>query len=405
MQNETPEPIKNHKLGRREFLASTAAAYVLTNASLVRGSTANSKIELGLIGCGVRGKWIAKLFEQHGNYKFVSGADYFQDRVDEFGDQFEVDKSKRYTTLSGYKKLLNDELDAVVIESPPYCHPEQAEAAVKAGKHVFLAKPIAIDVPGCKTVEESAKAARDRKQVFLIDFQTRTDPHYIDYINRVHKGEIGKLMGGDSWYLWAYEVKCPTEKPEDRLRHWYAFLDLSGDFIVEQNIHTIDVAAWIMNHHPTAATGRGGRYTREHGNIWDSFQVLYDFPEASINFTGMQCAPGAPDWVRCRVFGTKGLIDTDYFGEVFLKKGKDQEDKEGVKMDELYTKGAVANIKEFQRCIEEKDYAQKTVKPSVESNLAAILGREAAYARTTMTWDELLKANKKIPLKTEGLKM
>ncbi len=149
---------------------------------LVRGTAANSKISLGLVGCGQRGTWLADLFLKNGNYQLLAGADYFQDRVDAFGEKFSIPAERRYTGLACYKKLLDGKVDAVVIESPPYFHPEQAAAGVDAGAHVFLAKPIAVDVPGCKSVEESGKKATDKKLCFLVDFQTRTDPFYQEAI-------------------------------------------------------------------------------------------------------------------------------------------------------------------------------------------------------------------------------
>ncbi|UCC22765.1 MAG: Gfo/Idh/MocA family oxidoreductase [Planctomycetota bacterium] len=138
------------KISRRNFIAGAAAtSFVLMKPSLVRGTQANSKIKLGIIGCGMRGKWITDLFQKHGGYEIFAAADYFQDRVDELGEQFGVDKSRRYATLSGYKKLLDSGVDAVAIESPPYFHPEQAADAVDAGVHAMVAKPAAVDVPGC----------------------------------------------------------------------------------------------------------------------------------------------------------------------------------------------------------------------------------------------------------------
>ncbi|MBI1983765.1 MAG: Gfo/Idh/MocA family oxidoreductase, partial [Acidobacteria bacterium] len=147
------------RFGRRRFLAGTgaAASFTILKPRLVRSTAANSKIALGMIGCGQRGAWIADLFLKHGGYQMVAGADYFQDRVDAFGEKFNVENARRYTGLSCYKKLLDEKVDAVAIESPPYFHPEQAAAAVDAGAHVFLAKPIAVDVPGCRSVEDCGR--------------------------------------------------------------------------------------------------------------------------------------------------------------------------------------------------------------------------------------------------------
>ena len=187
---------KSKTLGRRDFLASAAAAAAVTvvRPSAVRGSQANSALALGAIGCGGRGTWIAELFQKHGKYRYVACADYFQDRADAFGKKYEIPAAARFTTLSAYKRLLEQKLDAVVIETPPYFHPEHAAAAVDAGKHVFTAKPIAIDVPGCLTIGESGQKAREKKLVFLVDFQTRANAAFRETARRVHAGQIGRIV-------------------------------------------------------------------------------------------------------------------------------------------------------------------------------------------------------------------
>jgi hypothetical protein len=149
---------------RRKFLASAGAAAVgltILKPELVGGAEANSKLDLGVIGCGGRGAWIAELFAKNGHYNLVALADYFQDRVDATGEKLNVPPAKRFTALSGYKQLLAEKLDAVAIESPPYFHPEQAAAAVEAGKHVYVAKPLAVDVPGCQSIAASGRQATE----------------------------------------------------------------------------------------------------------------------------------------------------------------------------------------------------------------------------------------------------
>jgi predicted dehydrogenase len=192
---------------RRDFLAGTGAAtFSLVTPAMARGSRANSVIRLGMIGCGGRGSWIANLFARTGQYQFVACADYFADRANALGERFKIESSHRFTTLSGYKHLLELDLDAVVIESPPYFHPEQAEAAVEAGKHVYLAKPMAVDVPGCATIARAGKRATAKKLVFLIDFQTRADEIYVETLRRVHQGAIGQLVSAVATYPWAGTV-------------------------------------------------------------------------------------------------------------------------------------------------------------------------------------------------------
>jgi len=392
------------KLGRRAFLAGAAATtFTLMKPRSLRGTEANSAIELGLMGCGGRGTWIARLFKSSGKYRFVACADYFADRVGAFGNRFQVAKERRYATLSGYGRLLESKLDAVAIETPPYFHPEQAAAAVDAGKHVFLAKPVAIDVPGCLSIAASGRKATARKQVFLVDFQTRADKLYREAVRRVHGGDIGKLVCGEAHYPWQGGGSgTDSSNPEERLRQWYCTLALSGDVIVEQDIHTLDVATWFINADPVRAFGTGGRAIRRYGNIWDHFSVTYWFPRDFIlTFTSVKMIPGVKDEIRCRVFGSEGMVHSDYFGDVYIRGNKPYE---GGSTGNLYTTGAATNIEDFHRFITQGDYVNATVAPSVRSNLTSVLGRAAAYSGKTVTWDEMIRAGVKLEPDLTGLK-
>jgi predicted dehydrogenase len=392
------------RVGRREFLAAaTAGTFTIMKPSLVRGAQANSTIELGMIGCGGRGNWIAKLFLDNGKYRFVACSDYFQDRVDGFGGKYQVGADRRYATLSGHKRLLESKLDAVVIESPPYFHPEQAAAAVEAGKHVYTAKPIAVDVPGCLSIAESGKKATARKQVFLVDFQTRANEFYREAARRVHAGEIGKIVCAEAHYPWAGSGSgTASDSPEDRLRNWYCTLAYSGDCIVEQDIHALDVATWFLNADPVRAYGAGGRTLRKFGNIWDHFSVIYWFPgDVILTFSSVKMIPGNKDEIRCRVFGSEGMAATDYYTEVRIVGKKPYE---GGNVGNLYASGAETNIEAFHRAVTQGDCSNATVAPSVRSNLTSVLGREAAYAGKVVTWDEIVRANVKLEPEMKGLK-
>ena len=262
---------------RRRFIAGTGAsvlAFTVLKPGLVRGAEANSKIDIGLIGCGGRGKWIADLFQKNGGYNLVAVADYFQDHADEAGAKFNVPAANRYTGLSGYRKLLEQKLDAVVIESPPYFHPEQAAAGIDAGKHVYLAKPIAVDVPGCLTVAESGKKATAKKLCFQVDFQTRANKLYQEAVKAVHDGEIGKIVSveanyqcGATWGSMDQLLRKDPKNPEVRLRAWGVDRLLSGDIITEQNIHALDVACWMLDAEPVRAYGTGGRKRESSGRL------------------------------------------------------------------------------------------------------------------------------------------
>lgn len=397
-------------LSRRQFLAGSSAAFSVTlmRPGLVSGAQVNSKIAIGVIGCGSRGTWIADLFVQHGGYQVVAAADYFQDQVDAFGERFRLDSARRYTGLSGYKKVLDSKVDAVVIESPPYFHPEQAAAAVDEGLHVYIAKPVAVDVPGCQSIAASGERAASNKRCFLVDFQTRTEPLYQEAVKRAQSGDIGRLICGEASYFagspWVKQIEYLRTNPQDperRLRAWGVDRVLSGDVITEQNIHSIDVATWILDQHPLRATGTGGLSSRTEGTCWDHFSVIFNFPnDVLVTFCSKQFGTGYND-ILCRVYGTEGDAETHYSGEVRIQ-GKSP--YPGGKCPALYRDGAVRNIATFYENVTKGDFSNGTVVPSVRSNLTTILGRTASYKGSEVTWDEMMKAGEKWELKTEGLK-
>jgi len=393
------------RLPRRAFLATaaTATTFTLLKPATVFGAPANSVLEIGLIGCGGRGSWIANLFAETGLYRLVACADYFQDRVDAVGEKFKIDPARRHAGLAGYQRLLDGKLDAVVIETPPYFHPQQAADAVEAGKHVFVAKPIAVDVPGCLTIADAGKRATAKKLVFLVDFQTRANELYREALRRVRKGDLGQIVLGEAHYPWAGGGRgAPPATAEERLRSWYYVLPLSGDFIVEQAIHALDVATWILDADPVRAVGAGGQKLRPKGSIWDHFAVNYHFPGgALLSFTCIQTVPGMKDEIVARVYGSEGYLYTDYFGSVWIRGN---EPFRGGEVGNLYTTGTQTNIREFHQCITEGQCDNPTVAPSVRSNLTAILGREAGYRGGELTWEALLKEGRKLEPDFAGLK-
>lgn len=404
--------LDSHLLNRRQFLAQTGAAAAgatLLTPNLALSQEASRKLDLGLIGCGGRGQWIAKHFVESGKFNFVAGADYFQEKVDQFGEKFGVPANKRFTGLSGYRQLLEQKLDAVVIETPPYFHPEQAAAAVDAGKHVYVAKPIAVDVPGCRTIEASAKKATAGKLVFLVDFQTRAHPSYQEAAKRVHDGQIGKVISAQAVYVtgptWSHMDKALREKPNDpelRLRAWGIDQMLSGDVITEQNIHALDVATWFLDAAPLRAYGTGGQKRGFIGTCWDHFAVTFEFPnDIPVSFHSKQVGHGIDD-IACRVYGLDGTADTHYHGEVWVRSRDDLFSPP--KFSTLYQDGVVNNIGKFYDSITKGDFSNPTVAPSVRSNLTTILGRMAAYKRAVVTWDEMLRANEKWQADLKGLK-
>jgi predicted dehydrogenase len=402
---------ENRGVSRRSFLqssgtvaAAAAAAVTIVRPSAVRGSQANSVVELGAIGCGGRGRWIADLFQKHGKYRYVACADYFQERADALGNARQVPSAARFTGLSGYKRLLEQKLDAVVIETPPYFHPEHAAAAVEAGKHVFAAKPLAVDVPGCLSIAASGKKATAKKLVFLVDFQTRANEAFRETARRIHAGQIGALVCAEGRYpTGGLAGPFRHKTAEDRLRYWYPIKELSGDFIVEQSIHALDVATWFLDAAPLWAMGTGGKGVRLQADIWDHFAVIFQFPkDVPLSFTCLQAIPGAPEEISCTALGSEGVAYGNYSSEVWIHG---RHPYEGAKMKDLYTAGAVTNIADFHCAVSAGDCANATVAPSVRSNLTAILGRTAGYKKgRVVTWDEMLRAAERWQPDLSGLK-
>jgi myo-inositol 2-dehydrogenase/D-chiro-inositol 1-dehydrogenase len=406
---EQPKTVK-----RREFMAKAGAAALsmtVLRPELVRGTQANSKIKVGLDGCGGRGGWIAGLFKKHGGYEVTAAADYFKERVDEVGAALGVPESRRFTGLSGYKRLLDSGVDAALIESPPFFHPAQAAAAVDAGAHVYLAKPVAVDVPGCDSIAASGKRASAKKRAFLVDFQTRTHPSFIEAIQRVHQGGLGDLLFGEAvyhaespWEQYYDVVRADPGNSEVRLRAWGLDRALSGDMITEQDIHALDVMNWIMRTPPLYALGCGGLKARpKAGTCWDHFVVYYQYPEkVGVQFSGRQFkGHGTAEGIKNRMFGSKGVLETEYGGTV-LVRGESYYN--GGKTPEIYESGAVANIAAFHRAILEGDFENPTVAPSVQSNLITVLGRKSAYENRVVTWAELLKDSERLAPDLKGLK-
>lgn len=399
-------------VSRRGFVAAAAAAASATivRPETARGYAANEKVALGLIGSGGRGVWIAELFAQHGGYEVVAGADYFADRTNNLVEKLKVDPQRCYAGLSGYRRLLEDKVDAVAIESPPYFHPEQAAAAVDAGKHVFVAKPVAVDVPGCLSIEASGKKATEKKLCFLVDFQTRADEFFREALKRVHEGAIGKFAFGEATYhaglpfVGQVAVLKKGNDPESRLRAWGLDQVLSGDIITEQNIHTLDVASWIMNQPPVAAWGTGGRKLREVGSCWDTFSITFVYPDnVGIAFSSRQFEGygSQPEGIRNRMFGTDGVLETSYGGQVLIR-GKNF--WRGGSSPAIYKQGCMTNIAEFHDAIKAGRCDNPTVPESVRSNLLTILGRTAAYKGEVVTWERLLKDGEKLEYDLKGLK-
>ncbi len=378
---------------RREFLG--AAGLLILKPETVFGTQASSAIEIGIIGCGGRGVYIGGFFQEYTGARIVALHDPFRDRLENIQQKLKLSGPRLYHGLEGYRDLVASRLDAVVIESPPYFHPEQAEAAVAAGKHVFLAKPLAVDVAGCLRILEAGRRARG-KLSFLVDFQTRAQPAFQEAARRVHEGAIGTLVMGHVYYHTGR--LRPQSKPgmppdEARLRDWVFDKVLSGDVIVEQHIHVLDVANWYTRAHPLRAFGTGGRKARtDVGDCWDHFLVQYWYPgDVKVDFSSNQFLKGFHD-MCIRFYGTAGTVDSHYGGYIRITGDNPWP---GVEKDDTFREGAIANVKRFVESLRTGNYLNN-VEESVESNLTSILGRMAAYRERVVTWDEMMRSGEKL---------
>jgi predicted dehydrogenase len=394
---------------RRQFLTAAGAA---TMGAMARArNESGAPLRLGMVGCGGRGSMIAGLANTTGWFTIAGAADYFPDRVNTFGAKFGLPESRRFTGLDGYRRLFEARgLDAVAIESPPFFHPRQTLTAIQAGLHVYLAKPVAVDEAGCRLIEEAAKLAGEKKRVILVDFQTRAMEPFRKAIARVHEGVLGDLSHGQAIYeTGRLSPREGGETPaEKRLRNWLFDIALSGDIITEQNIHTLDVMGWILNQAPLSATGLASRKGRiDIGDCHDHFSVLFDFPgQVGIQFQSRQFGGwGAPGGIINRVFGSRGMISTEYGGKVRLRG------EEGVNMNAgetpaIYRDGVNSNLAEFSRAILAGDASNPTVAPSVMSNRITLLGRLAAERRGQLvTWDDALARAQPVDGRLDGLKL
>ena len=400
-------------LNRRTFIRATSLAagasamgFLPAFADDKKEVKRKRKIKLGLIGCGERGSWIAKLFQSHGGYEFHAVADYFQATADQCGDDLGVDKSRRFATLSGYKRVVESGVEAVVLESLPYFFPEHAQAAVAAGLHVYMAKPMAVDVPGCLAVQSTAKLATAKKLAFLIDFQMPTDPANIEVRRRILSEGFGKISQVSTVGISQGHDDPPFEATiENRLHDliWANDIALGCDYLGNFGVHAIDAAVWVLGRHPVAAMGASQICrTDPHGDSHDVCSVVYEYGDGLVhNHFGQALSNQSKGTLFCTVNGQKGFGTITYWGKAEFRSFDDAFVKD---VANLYEAGASRNIDTFYHNITEGQFGNDAVPRVVDGVLTCILGREAAARRIRLTMDQLLIENKKLEVNLKGLK-
>ena len=368
---------------RRQFVG-----LLLVKPAIAFGTQANSALEIGIVGCGGRGAYVGAFFQEFAGARIVALADPIESQFAVIREKLSLPEVRTYTGVDGHRQLAASRLDAVVIESPPHFHPEQAEAAVAEGKHVFSAKPIATDVSGSRRFLRAGEEAKGRLS-FLVDYQTRAQAAFQEAALRVHRGDIGEPVLGHVYYHGGRNRFHSTDglTPElARLRNWLHDKTLSGDIIVEQNVHVIDVANWYLGGHPLKAWGTGGRKARLDGDVWDHFIVTYWYPNnVKVDFSSAQFLKGYGD-LCIRLYGSRGVVDSHYNG---LLRILGENPWPGVEKDPTFRDGAIENVKRFAAAVR-SGKPVNNVPEAVESNLTAILGRTAAYEGREMSWDEML---------------
>src|SRR5579863_7747986 len=417
--SETTKP--SNQFDRRSFLGSAAATagFMIINPGLVRGTQANSAIRVGLLGCGGRGPEDATNLLDAGA-RIVALADRFQDQLDAARTHFNqllqaknfpiLDTTQLFVGPDAFQKIAaSKEVDAIVVATPPYFHPQHLDAVVSAGKHVYLEKPVAVDVPGAMKVIDIGKRA-DGKLSLDVGFQIRDCPPFVEMVRRIHAGALGKIVCGEAYYLTGYidRPAWPNASPtERRLRNWVHDRVLSGDIIVEQNIHVIDICNWILQGHPLKASGTGGRQGRpaDDGDAFGNYNVVFHYPEGvDVTFSSTQFAKGWWD-VTERFFGTKGTSQSPYTGPLGIwgdepwqaagSPAKDKAEPQAFSVTGSFTSNLefadTEKKKAFVESISSGNFHNQAAK-GAESALSCMLARTSAYKGHEVTWDELMKS-------------
>lgn len=394
---------------RRRFLGgalAAGAAAALSARDSTRAADAPApaappppgrRIKLGLIGCGGRGSWIGDLFAKHGGYEIVAVADYFPERAQKAGEKFGVPAERRFSGLGAYRKALASGAEAVTVVNVPHFHPQHARAAIEAGLHVYAAKPVAVDVPGALSVQETGRLATQRKLVYLVDYQMGNDPVNIEVVKRIREGGLGRLMHIDSLGFSPPWGEPPIKTQEDRLRWWLATTALSGDVITENTVHSINAVLWAVGRRPVAAIGRS-RVGRENPKceFRQVYLVTYEFEDGLLWTHRCQSLRNELEWaLKFDAYGDKATALVSYRGKSYIRGGPMHYG--GGEVVSLYDQGAIRNIAEFHRAICEGRTGNPTAQQAGDDVLTAVLGREACTRGEAVTMEAILKENKALP--------
>jgi predicted dehydrogenase len=408
-------------MDRRNFIGGSAASGImLLSARTAFGYEANSAVRIGLLGCGSRGTTVATSFAKNTPARIVALADLFPDQLADAKAHFDdvnaslgvpnIDPSLMFRGYRAFEELAaSSSIDSIQISTPPWFHVQHLEAAVAAGKHAYCEKPLGVDVAQAKHALEIGKRAEGRVSLD-VGFQVRSAPPIVEVVRRIHAGDLGKIVCIAAHYNAPNAVShtgADWSADEFRLRNWLWDRTLSGDILVEQNIHVLDLCNWILSSHPIKATATGGRNAITHpGDTWDNYQVLYSYPDdVHVGFSSTQWGANGFFDVTERIFGSKGIAEAPYSGPArIIGENAWQWQPQGAALSAgqpsaFAANGAFTDNLEFAD--REKDRAfiesitsgkfHNQAEAGVESALSAMLGRMAGQRGHEVTWDEQLR--------------
>ena len=387
------------RLSRRDALW-TAGAIGGTVAALpaVHGQSPSSDvIRIGLIGAGGRGTGALQqtLSVPGSNVKLTAVADAFDDRikgalkaVENMPEKLDCPEERQFKGLDGWRQVL-DHCDLVILATPPGFRPFHFEAAVNAGKHVFMEKPVCVDAFGAQLCLAAAKMADEKKLKVVVGLQRHYDQKYRETIQKIREGLAGDIIGGQVYWngggIWYRGRKPDTTEMQFQVNNWYHFNWLCGDHIVEQHVHNIDIANWVLDRLPESAYGVGGRQNRVPGQsseIYDHHSVNFTYPGGVRIASQCRQFPGGDGRVNEEFQGTKGFVKigeiTDYKGNVLWKFEGKSDNPYQVEHDELHD--AIRNDKPLNNAVY-----------GTTSSFSAVLGRTATYTGKQTGYDDLMK--------------
>ncbi|ACB76256.1 Gfo/Idh/MocA family protein [Opitutus terrae] len=380
-------------LSRRSFLKTVAIAGAALQARPLFGQPAPSgrKLKIGLVGCGGRGRGaLANALEAAPlagvELEIFALADVFSDNTTVVGEKFGVPPERRFVGFDAYRQVLEQPIDLVFLATPPNFRPVHFEAAIAAGKHCFIEKPVAVDPPGARRILAAGESARTKGLSVVAGAQRHYMANYLRNAHAVHAGAIGRITGGTVMWnqpqLWFKERREGESDAHYLARNWVNFLEMSGDHIVEQHFHNLDVANWFIGDTPVAAIGFGGRVRRKTGNQYDFFSVDFDYGQGCHIHSSCRQINGCYNRVGESFIGTEGTVHADGKLETFAKTP--------VEFQEFTThpNGMVQEHVELLRSIVAERPLNDT-RHVADSTLTAIMGRISAYTGQMVRWSDL----------------